>query len=231
MEIKKSVLGDEFIILRSKGETSYIQFVKTGYVCRARNSLISQGKVFDSTKFLDEAKTWDQVDEEFRANAGWDGKIIARKGKKVRVLTPTGYSCIAEYSNVVAGKITDPYVKSVLGVGYMGIPDKSLPYYSQARQLWSNMLKRCYSKNDPKGYYGTCFVDERWHCFENFLVDISKLQGFEGWLNAKDTGINYNLDKDFIVRGNDTYSRHMCCFLPESFNKSLGKKIDWFTQQ
>ena len=230
MEIKKSVLGDEFIILRSKGETSYIQFVSTGYVCRARNSLIAAGKVFDSTKFLEDAKSWEEMDEEFTSNSGWIGKIVSKKANKVRITTPTGYSCIAEYHNVRQGKITDPYVKSFLGVGYIGVPDKSLTYLKPAKQLWSNMLKRCYSEKDDKGYYGKCFVDERWHCFENFLIDISKLNGFDGWLSGKDTGINYNLDKDFIIKGNDTYSRHACCFLPESFNKSLGKKIDWFTQ-
>lgn len=230
MEIKKSVLGDEFIILRSKGETSYIQFIKTGYVCRARNTLIKVGKVFDSTKFLEDAKSWEDKDEEFTANAGWVGKIIAKKGNKVRIVTPTGYSCLAEYHNVRAGKITDPYVKSFLGIGYIGVPDKSLSYFQPAKQLWSNMLKRCYSEKDTKGYYGSCFVDERWHCFENFLIDISKLDGFDGWVSGKDTGINYNLDKDFIIKGNDTYSRHSCCFLPESFNKSLGKKENWFAQ-
>lgn len=230
MEIKKSILGDEFIILRPKGETSYIQFVKTGYVCRARNTLIKEGKVFDATNFLEEAKAWKEVDEEFTANAGWKGKIVAKKGNKVRIVTPTGYSCISEWHNVRAGKITDPYVKSFLDVGYLGLPDKTLPYYSQARQLWSNMVKRCYSEKDAKGYYGQCFVDDRWKCFENFLIDISKLDGFQGWVNGKEIGINYNLDKDFIIKGNDTYSRHTCCFLPESFNKSLGKKIDWFAQ-
>ena len=91
MEIKKSVLGDEFIILRSKGETSYIQFVSTGYVCRARNSLIAAGKVFDSTKFIEDAKSWEEMDEEFTANSGWVGKIIAKKANKVRITTPTGY--------------------------------------------------------------------------------------------------------------------------------------------
>lgn len=230
VEIKKSVLGDEYVVLRPKGETSYIQFVKTGYVCRARNSLIKEGKVFDSTKFLEEAKLWVDVDEPFSANAGWVGKIVARRGDKVKVVTPTGYSCIAYEANVKKGKITDPLLPSYLGVGIIGVPDKSLPYYAQAKQLWSNMIKRCYSDADTKGYYGRCFVDDRWKCFENFLIDISKLNGFEGWVNGKEIGIYYNLDKDFLFKGNDTYSRYTCCFLPESFNKSLGKKIDWFAQ-
>lgn len=230
MEIKKSVLGDEFFVIRPKGKTSYIQFVKTGYVCRARNSLIQQGKVFDATKFLEEAKAWEEVDKEFTSNAGWVGKIVSKNGKFVRIVTPTGYTTVAYEANIRAGKITDPYVPSFLGKGYMGVPDKSLPYYSQAKQLWSNMVKRCYNEKDTKGYYGECFVDDRWLCFENFLIDISKLDGFEGWLNGKDTGIYYNLDKDFILKNNNTYSRHTCCFLPESFNKSLGKKADWFAQ-
>lgn len=231
MEIKKSVLGDEFVVLRRKGETSYIQFISTGYVCRARNKLIAEGKVFDSTKFLEEAKEWKSVDEEFTANAGWIGKIVARRGNKVRIVTPTGFSCIAYDANVRAGKVTDPYLPSYLGIAYQGLPDKNLPYYKQAKQLWSNMIKRCYNEGDDRGYFGKCFVDDRWKCFENFLVDISKLDGFEGWLNGAETGIYYNLDKDFIIKGNNTYSRHACCFLPQSFNKSLGKKIDWFTQQ
>ena len=67
--------------------------------------------------------------------------------------------------------------------------------------------------------------------FEDFLNDIKYLNGFQAWLNAKDGDIKFNLDKDFLKPNNKIYSRNFCCFLPENFNKAMGKKdkteADW----
>lgn len=125
--------------------------------------------------------------------------------------------------NATKGKVNDPYAISVYGIGYMGDADKSLPYYKQAMQLWRNMMKRCYSTKDKKGYYGFAFVCTRWHCFENFINDLPQLENFDLWL-SKENG-NYNLDKDKYGDGK-YYSKENCCFITEHENKSLGGKAD-----
>lgn len=131
----------------------------------------------------------------------------------------TGSVVKADGRNVAAGKISDPYQRSRLGIGYLG-DFKKTTYHKQAYQLWSNMLKRCYDPNDKRGYYGKgVIVDSRWQCFANFLDDLPKLKNFDQWVNKK----GYDLDKDYIGDGK-IYSRETCCFISSELNKSLGKK-------
>lgn len=123
--------------------------------------------------------------------------------------------------NALQGKVKDPYQVSVYGVGYLGFFTHSKPYWKKAKQLWRNMMKRCYCEEDSKGYYGTgVSVCKRWHDFSNFLEDVSKLDNFDKWL--ENTTI-YNLDKDLKIIGNKVYSRQACSFVHESLNKVSSK--------
>lgn len=221
----KSVDGTEFRILVSKGESYQIEFVNSGYVCRARKHLVRRGQVFDPTSFITERDSWKPHKEVFENNSGIKFESYARRGNKLRVEFPnTGYTAEVFTQNAKNGKVRDPLEKTVYGIGYLGVIDKRKPYWKQASQLWNNMMKRCYSEKDERGYFGEAEVDERWHSLENFIEDISELDGFEGWRDAKETGIPFNLDKDFIKDGNKVYSRFYCCFLPDSYNKSMGKR-------
>lgn len=224
-EIFTSVKGEEFYIFRKKGDYSFIRFLKTGYTCRAKNSLIKRGIVYDPTHFIDESDSWETIWEEYKNKKGEVFYAFKRKGKKLKIMFPQGgYVSEVFAENAKKGKVSNPYAVTTYGVGIIGIIDKSIPYWDRARQLWRNMIKRCYYDKDERGYLDKAFVDERWHLFENFLHDIPFLDGFDGWLEGGHGGIPFNLDKDFIMPGNSIYSRHLCCFLPESFNKALGKK-------
>lgn len=125
--------------------------------------------------------------------------------------TGTVKECVR--SNMLAGKVKDPYKVSVYGKGYYGFFDKVF-YWKQAKQLWQNMLKRCYCEKDPKGYLGKAFVCDRWLCFSNFLEDIKNLKNFDKWLSGQNSGTEkYNLDKDLLVPGNVFYSPKLCQFV------------------
>ena len=51
--------------------------------------------------------------------------------------------------NATSGKVRDEYAISVYGKGYQGDYSKEEnPHWKQARQLWQNMMKRCYSTKD-----------------------------------------------------------------------------------
>jgi len=150
-------------------------------------------------------------------NAGLELTILSREGRDCVVkFTESGSVREANIDNIIAGKVKDLYYPSRYGVGYDGEFDKP-PYWKRARQLWSNMMKRCYSTKDTKGYYGRAFVDARWHCFADFLDDIKGLSGFHKWL----AGTGMELDKDYLCKGNDTYSKHTCCFLSTFKNRSI----------
>jgi hypothetical protein len=151
--------------------------------------------------------------------------VLSQKGKQCIIrFTETGSIRKANIDNIRAGKVRDLYSPSVYSVGYYGEFEK-VTYWKQAKQLWQNMLKRCYCEADKKGYYGKVEVDLRWHCFSNFLNDIKNLKGFECWLQGQNTGsTKYNLDKDTIQEGCKVYSKETCMFITESENKAAGAR-------
>lgn len=153
-------------------------------------------------------------------NQGLMLEIIERKGQACVVkFVASGSTRTASYNNIINGKVKDLYHPSRYGVGYDGEFVRK-PYWKQAKQLWSNMLKRCYCPSDSKGYLskGTT-VEARWHCFANFLDDLPQLVGFKQWLVG-----GMELDKDIISPDANTYSRYTCMFVEQSLNRSLGKR-------
>lgn len=174
-----------------------------------------------------------EIGNKFFNNAGQEFEVIKtflkptpkKTYKKALVkflLTGTIKECYQE--NIIAGKVRDMYAPSCYDIGYFGDVDKTVKYYKQGYQLWRNMFKRCYSTKDPKGYYGKgIVVDARWHSLETFIKDLPKLKNFDMWLNAKELGVSYQLDKDFLGDGK-VYSIHTCQFITEFENKSAGGK-------
>ena len=80
------------------------------------------------------------------------------------------------------------------------------PYYRK----WVDMLRRCYSGNlqSKSPRYKGCYVCEEWKYFSNF----------KRWMEQQDWE-GKDLDKDFLVEGNRTYSPSACIFIPQKVNK------------
>lgn len=161
----------------------------------------------------------------FKSNLTGEFVIISRTGNDCIVqFLETGTIKKAHISNVLTGKVKDQYYPTVYGVGYYGDFEK-VAYWKQAKQLWQNMIKRCYCEKDTKGYYGKVTVCKRWLCFANFLKDLPKLDNFENWLKGQNSNnTKYNLDKDFIIAGNKIYAPEVCCFITENENKAAGAR-------
>lgn len=207
-------------ILESTPRKFKVRFVESGYEVWADKGNVLAGKVKDKTR--PRGSVWTDWNEEFTNNAGQSGLIFKKKSKACMVrFYETGHERQANVDNVRAGKVNDPYTISVLGVGFLGEYAK-VPYWREGKQLWSNVMKRCYNPKDYMGYYGKAFVDERWHCFANFLEDLPQLENFTAWLKGKTEGQVYNFDKDLKVPGNKTYSKDTCMFVTEYENKSAG---------
>lgn len=199
-----------------------VEFIDNGVQVNVHRANLIAGKVKDPTRKSSLVLDWIDCNIKTTNNAGDEITIFKRNGKKSLVrFEATGTIVEAYTENVKAGKISDPYKKTFLGVGYLGEP-RQTPYRNKAKQLWSNMLKRCYNPNDPRGYYGKASVDTRWHCFAWFLEDLPSLKNFTLWLNADTTGVKYNLDKDLLLEGNTVYSKHTTQFITEFENKSAG---------
>ena len=124
--------------------------------------------------------------------------------------------------NAIVGKVRDDYAISVYGVGFLGFRDKQCGFYKQGKQLWLNMMKRCYCAKDDRGYKGSVVVCPRWQCLELFLKDLPELKNFNLWLEGgKCSSTRYQLDKDVLGDGT-VYSKETCMFITEKENKTLG---------
>lgn len=79
------------------------------------------------------------------------------------------------------------------------------PYY----QVWTEMLKRCYSPKyqDRQPTYKGCSVSEDWLTFSVFKSWMEN-QDFEGM----------QLDKDLLFEGNKIYSADTCVFVTQMVN-------------
>ena len=84
-------------------------------------------------------------------------------------------------------------------------------------KLWVSMLQRCfdevYKQRHPTYENITC-CDE-WLSFANFLEWINKQVGYAG------KPVGFALDKDIIVKGNQTYSPEFCSLVPQAVNNLL----------
>ena len=209
-------------ILEATPKKFLVRFLESGYETWVEKGNALAGKVRDWSRPRSNTHHWTEWNESFTNNAGHSGIIFKKKASKCMIrFNDTGYTRQAEIHNVRAGKINDPYAISVLSIGWLGEYTK-VPYWKQAKQLWSNVMKRCYNPKDSMGYYGKAFVDERWLCFANFLEDLPALENFDKWLAGKDNGNPYNFDKDLKVPGNKVYSKDTCMFVTEYENKSAG---------
>lgn len=228
-DIYKSNCGGDVQIIEQDGEKVKVRFLDTGYERDALLANVKKGKVKDHTLVYESPTV--ELNERYESRlTGWF-TILWKKGKKCFVqFDETGYTKEVYIDNARARKVRDPYYPSVYGRGYDGeYSKKDNPDWKQARQLWCNMMKRCYSEKDTRGYYGKgVSVDNRWLCFANFLSDIKKLPNYGKWLLGHQKGqTKYNLDKDLIIEGNKVYSRDLCMFIDEHTNKSCTEKSSY----
>lgn len=103
--------------------------------------------------------------------------------------------------------------KPVFGVGINDcdgfITDKD---YEIFYDMWTQMLRRCYSDklHDKHKTYADCVVCDEWKTFSNFYKWAK--DPVNGYVNG------YFLDKDFVDKGNKTYSPEMCIFIPKEIS-------------
>lgn len=113
-----------------------------------------------------------------------------------------------EYIGAVKPKIFDPAPIeqrddiTVFGVGYWGNYDENEPLVESLRDIWRDMLRRCYNKKSLSySSYGEkgIHVDSSWHCFANFQRDAKRLPNWELKWEYPD---EYTIDKDVLFASN-----------------------------
>lgn len=161
-----------------------------------------------------------KVGDVFQTNCGVDAKIIeiglGRRRVKIVWLDDVKHESIVTSSNLRTGKVYNPYVRSVRGIGFLGWGKYRASTHTRHHRSWIDMFKRCYSKEfqrDSPTYAG-CSVNEAWHCFQDFAAWCDTQAGFGEPF--------HDLDKDLICTGNKEYSPENCRFVPRYLNTLVG---------
>lgn len=113
------------------------------------------------------------------------------------------------------------YKPSVFNVGFMGegrFRSHDNGKMTPAYQLWSSILRRCYSEEYLKRRPNNeeCYVADEWHNFQNFA------EWFEKEKNANTEG--FVLDKDLRDLSKKCYSKDTCSFVPNKVNTIIADK-------
>lgn len=145
----------------------------------------------------------------------------------VRFLDGHNYETHATYQSCKKGNCKNPFDRTILGVGYLGLRENgTIPptqkiingkkKHSKEYIAWYNMINRCYNKSVwiDRPEYKNCFVDEKLQCFAYFLDHVHEIEGYE-LLYTRD---NIELDKDIKVPGNKIYSIETCMFVTRQQN-------------
>ena len=135
----------------------------------------------------------------------------------------TGFETVAELGNIRNGKVKDPYVPSVCGVGVVGTkyPITINGVKTKEYDLWQSMLQRCYSDvyKKKRPTYEGCKCSENFKSYEYFYKWCHEQVGF----GVDGNGNSFQLDKDLLIKGNKVYSESTCVFIPQEINSLLTK--------
>ena len=172
-------------------------------------------------KYLNDVNYKDCVGKVCKSKSSGDFKIVKyNDAKDVEIqFLKTGFETVVELGNIRNGKVKDPYVPSVYGVGIIGAkyPITINGVKTKEYMLWTRMLQRCYSDTLKK----KCPTYEGCKCSENF----KSYEYFYEWCNKQIGSDNegWHLDKDLLIKGNKVYSESTCVFLPQEINTLLIK--------
>ena len=173
-------------------------------------------------KSLNNVSCKDCVGKVFKSLNSGDFKVLKyNDAKDVEIqFLKTGFETSATLHNIKNGKVKDPCVPSVYGVGVVGTKYLSTINGVQTKEyeLWCHMLGRCYSDTLKKKRptYEGCEVSDTFKSYEYFYEWCHSQIGFgnQGW----------QLDKDLLIKGNKVYSESTCVFLPQEINSLLIKR-------
>ena len=173
-------------------------------------------------KYLNDISYRDCVGKVYKSKSSGDFKIVKyndSKNVEIRFLK-TRFEMTVELGSIRKGEVKDPYSPSVYGVGITGTKyqPKINGVNTKEYELWTGMLKRCYSDTYKKKQptYEGCKVSENFKSYEYFYE----------WCNSK-VGFDvkgFDLDKDLLIKGNKVYSENTCIFIPREINTLLVKR-------
>ena len=172
-------------------------------------------------KYLNDVYCKDCVGKVCKSKSSGDFKLLKyNDSKNVEIqFLKTRFVTVATLDNIRNGKVKDPYLPSVYGVGIVG--NKYLISEgcrgTKEYVLWKDVLRRCYSDDFKKKQptYKACEVSDKFKSYEYFYEWCHSKIGF---------GVDgFEIEKDLLIKGNKVYSESTCVFLPAEINMVLVK--------
>ena len=149
--------------------------------------------------------------------------VLETMGHKARGrFVETNYERTFWLKDLKTGRVRDLYYRSVLDVGYLGEGPYSHLLTHKVYHDWYDMFRRCYdlkfkAKNKT---YKECYVDDSFHCLQDFGLWYDKQRAPEDWC----------VDKDLLVRNNKVYGAETCCRLPVELNTCINRQTSKRTE-
>ena len=134
------------------------------------------------------------------------------------VFMNSGYRMLARANNINKGEVKDPYAKSIMGVGCIGIGPYRVdgsPFERMIYSRWRGILDRCYVKHERRKS-----VHFEWHNFQYFAAWFTS----EFYMVPYNTMYDMVIDKDVLVPGNEEYGPYKCLILPNFINAKIQLK-------
>ena len=176
-------------------------------------------------KYLNDISYRDCVGKVYKSKSSGDFKIVKyndSKNVEIRFLK-TRFEMTVELGNIRKGEVKDPYSPSVYGVGITGTKyqPKINGVKTKEYELWTGMLKRCYSDTFQKKQptYEGCKASDNFKSYEYFYEWCHEQVGF----GVDGNGNSFQLDKDLLIKWNKVYSESTCVFIPQEVNSLLIK--------
>ena len=122
------------------------------------------------------------------------------------------------YENFSSGRVRNPYLPNVYGVGITGNKYKAKINDELVKEYltWKTMLKRCFDKKYKETHptYDDVTCCKEWLLYENFYEWLHSQPNFDKWYNNED----WHLDKDILIKNNKIYSPETCCLVSQNIN-------------
>lgn len=169
-----------------------------------------------------------KIGEIYHTNKYGDYRIIEKIDSTHYVIEfiKTGYKKKISRASMAEGTIRDPYFPIYYNIACLG--DVNTSKYRKELNVWRFMLARCYDeKHNNYKTYGAkgVRVCDRWLCFENFLIDLPKIKGYDEE-KFRNKEIVLDKDIDFRLSSNKMYCLEYCRFISQkdNFQEMLTRK-------
>jgi len=186
-------------------------------------------KSYKTTKVVKSKSQKNQIGEVIESLSSGEMQIVNFTNENdIQVKFKTGAIIKTTYQNFKNGKVRDPTIKNIFGVGFHGIGEYRptvngvlTPEY----KAWYKMVQKCHNpyflNKHPE--YINATVCTYWQNFQNFAEWFQK-EGYE----LLDEGVHLN--KNIIKKNNLVFCPEYCSFVPSSVlsavvNKS--KKVEF----